>query len=351
MRWILVLFMACAIVMPVVAYDLGTTAPRKPTTMRTPPPPDPEVIRQGGDTIADALLIYPYGGFWLEGTTTGYTDDYDEVCPYTGSTSPDVVYTFSFDYADFYLDIDMCTSSYDTKIYVYDEDLELVACNDDFYSDSYCGNWVSKIEQMPVEAGVDYYLVIDGYGGDYGDYYVAFYVYGGHGVECPAGAMLEEEPELVNEYVDLYNGGCNTPDAPGGPPFVHIAAESYCGVSGWYLFDGNNNRDTDWFTITLPADGTLEIIGDADQPTYMFELGPQDCDQVTVLQSVVVGPTMEGTLVLTGEPLSDVWFWIGPTEFQPPGGDPPQEYDWVIWLDDPVATESHSWSAVKGLFD
>ena len=32
----------------------------------------------------------------LSGTTLGYTDDYDEVCPYEMSTSPDVVYTFDW---------------------------------------------------------------------------------------------------------------------------------------------------------------------------------------------------------------------------------------------------------------
>ena len=40
-------------------------------------------------TVIDAL---PYV---MMGTTVGYTDDYDEECPYTGSTSPDVVYSFT----------------------------------------------------------------------------------------------------------------------------------------------------------------------------------------------------------------------------------------------------------------
>ena len=41
---------------------------------------DPAVIRQGGDTIMDAVpLAIPTVD--LAGTTVGYTDDYDEVCP------------------------------------------------------------------------------------------------------------------------------------------------------------------------------------------------------------------------------------------------------------------------------
>ncbi|MBD3232619.1 MAG: hypothetical protein GF315_02735, partial [candidate division Zixibacteria bacterium] len=55
--------------------------------------PDQGVILQGGDTVNDATPIgaVPYSN---TGTTSGYTNDYDEVCPFTGSTSPDVVYSF-----------------------------------------------------------------------------------------------------------------------------------------------------------------------------------------------------------------------------------------------------------------
>ena len=50
----------------------------------------PDRSRQGGDTVGDAMVIdeLPY---YNTGTTEGYTDDYDEECPYSGSTSPDVV--------------------------------------------------------------------------------------------------------------------------------------------------------------------------------------------------------------------------------------------------------------------
>ena len=50
----------------------------------------PSPIRQGGEDIASAFYVssLPFND---TGTTTGYNDDYDEVCPYSGSTSPDVV--------------------------------------------------------------------------------------------------------------------------------------------------------------------------------------------------------------------------------------------------------------------
>jgi hypothetical protein len=323
------------------AADLGTTPPAKPAVTRQAPPPDPAVLRQGGDTIADAVTIpVPYDG---TGTTIGYTDDYDEVCPYDGSTSPDVVYRFEWWMGGGNgLYIDMYGSGYDTKIYLYDEELNLVDCNDDWYPD-----YTSLITL--IDAGV-YYLVIDGYGGDAGEYHLQLHEFYWDAVECPGGdVQLEGEPPLAVDYVDAFNGGCNSPDQ--GSPFQFITDDVFCGVSGWYPFEGATNRDTDWFLLTLPASGTLEITGDGAFETYLFELGPQDCGEVGVLQSLEVGPLQEGTMFVTGEPGGTVWFWVGPTVFTPPGGYDVYEYEYVLWIPDVVATEQRSWSRVKALFD
>ncbi len=327
-----------------LAYDLGNAASPKPAIQHTPPPIDPEMLRQGGDTIADAVeLTIPV---WeLVGTTVGYTDDYDEACPYTQSTSPDVVYTFVSS-QDAVVDIDMFGSGYDTKIYVYDENLELVACNDDFYPD-----YTSKIEFLALDGGVRYYLVIDGYGGDAGEYVLSINEWIIEQLECPMGAVLEDEPPLAVDYVDEHNGGCNNPDAPDAPRFQHIASQMFCGVSGWYLYEGSTNRDTDWFTVTLPASGTLTITGDADYHSYIFELGPQECDVVGVLQNIEIGPFNPGYMILTGEPGATVWIWVGPTTFEAPNGQDVDEYLYILMLDDPVSVKNHSWTGVKALFD
>jgi hypothetical protein len=122
----------------------------------------------------------------------------------------------------------------------------------------------------------------------------------------------------------------------------------FCGVSGWYLYQGSQYRDTDWFELIVPADGHIEITGDAEFATYMFELGPQDCSTVSVIQSVQIGPCSPATMVIDGAPGSTVWFWIGSTTFE----GPVNEYDYVLYTNlGAVATESSSWSAVKGLFN
>ncbi|SVA96956.1 uncharacterized protein METZ01_LOCUS149810, partial [marine metagenome] len=136
-----------------------------------------------GDVIHHAFNIesLPYDG---NGSTGDFTDNYDEECPYIGSTSPDVVYSFT-PAEDMVVNIDLCNSSYDTKVFVYEnvsgnlaqttsgED----ACNDDFYSssDAPCGIYTSAIWDIQLYADSTYWVIIDGYNGDYGDYSFTMY--------------------------------------------------------------------------------------------------------------------------------------------------------------------------------
>lgn len=74
MRWFTMLLIL-ALAAPAIAADLAATQPRKPAAIATPSAAVADVIRQGGDTMADAVtLTVPYDG---GGTTTGYHDDYD----------------------------------------------------------------------------------------------------------------------------------------------------------------------------------------------------------------------------------------------------------------------------------
>ena len=67
----IVVILATAAAGPAAAHDLGHRAPAKPAAAHQPPPADPGVLRQGGDTIAEAVPIaIPYDG---AGTTAGYT--------------------------------------------------------------------------------------------------------------------------------------------------------------------------------------------------------------------------------------------------------------------------------------
>ena len=73
MRILPILPLALVFAISAFAGDLD-----KSPAENSPGPPDPELLRQGGDTFADAFLI-PDEFYDTSGTTTGYTHDYDEV--------------------------------------------------------------------------------------------------------------------------------------------------------------------------------------------------------------------------------------------------------------------------------
>ncbi len=350
MRKLLVLALVLGMVGVAAAYDLGNQAAVKTPGVYPENVPNPEL--QGGDTIENATLIaaLPFND---SGTTVGYTNNYDYACSYTGSTSPDVVYKFvaTLDWA---VDIDLCYSSYDTKVYVYQEGVTTpIACNDDFYFAAPCYTYSSFLGDVPMTTGNTYYIVVDGYGGASGNYVldVTGEPYVPCILECPAGGVVEGEPPMTPDYVDNFNGGCNSD----GYPFQPLAADGngnlvLCAKAGW----NTAGRDTDWFIVSANAT-PIEITVDAEQPTYVFELYPQDCSAVDVLQIAEAGPCVEAYLTLSGYGLqAPVWVWGGPQTYVPPAG-APNEYNYIIWFSglfpEGVATEATTWGTLKALYE
>ena len=133
-------------------------------------------VAVGGDTCATATVIgtLPYSD---TGNTCGFADNYDEICPFDTPTSPDVVYRFTAP-VNMTIDITLCTNSaYDTKLYVYDtvcgayQSGTAIACTDDACSTpSYFDPFVSDVGTVSLLSGHTYYIVVDGFGGDCGNY-------------------------------------------------------------------------------------------------------------------------------------------------------------------------------------
>jgi len=173
---------------------VGSSSGFDVTLSWTSPPPyegappiflgEPSSLRQGGDDVENATVVTELGQ--LTGTTVGYSDTYDEVCPYTGATSPDVVYSFT-PATDMAVNMTTCYSTFDTKLYVYENSAGTLAvttggdpaCSDDTYPPGVddCTAWTSYIEGVAMTAGNTYYLVVDGYGYSEGDYVLDVEVY------------------------------------------------------------------------------------------------------------------------------------------------------------------------------
>jgi hypothetical protein len=337
--------------MVTICVILGTTALAKDVSNRAPqkvpgiyPENIPDPNRQGGDTIASATVV-PTLPFADSGTTAGYTDDYAGTC-LADAGAPDVVYRFTSWGDDTAILVSLCGSAYDTGLYLLDAAFNEIACNDDA-----CGLQSELIVVLPA-GGQDYYLVVDGYSSAAGDYDLTIAEIFDDPLPCPPSGAAEGEPPLANDYVDNHNGGCGTStfqSLTGDPAGERVL----CGVSGWYLYEDANYRDTDWFIVTMGWSGAIEVTVEAEFDTYFFELGPQDCSSVGVVQQVIARHLDPATMTITGYPAgAPVWCWIGPTVFSGPGGGV-QEYDWVLWfsgLDPVVAVERTTWSAVKNLW-
>ena len=297
----LVLLFAVALVAS-ASQSLSNSVPYK----HDPGVTAPDGKFQGGDTIETCTTI---GGlpYYTTGTTTGFVHNYDEACPYTGSTSPDVVYCWVADFTGL-VDIHTCESGYDTKLYVYENVYTpgaYYACNDD---NANCPgeSFRSWIEQMPVTAGNMYYIVVDGYGGDFGSYLFNMYEVEGpqpcDPYACLPGAFMTSEPVCGPNYVDVTNGGCNDPaETFQYPPFP----TAICGESGNYDYFGSAYRDMDWFSFDIldPMDLEVCVCGEFPVRVWIIDGNAGCAGAVTIVTDAaaagwevcVVATVMPGT--------------------------------------------------------
>lgn len=309
--------------------------------------------RQGGETIETAIPFFELP-FDDTGNTSDNIDDYDVACPHSGSTSPDVVYSFQLG-EDAFIKVDLCGSAYDTKVYLYDADLNLVDCNDDFYAGDPCGLYVSFIEMAPVMAGQVYYIIVDGYGGDSGDYVINV----DYWFEIPPCFIFcegenENEPPLADGYVDTYNNGCNS--ETGDYQFQELLGDNsgeleFCGTTGWY---DQTIRDTDSFVAMIGTDGFIEWTLDAERPTYGYLMSSTDCANAEIQESILAGPCFPVTLTVSGVPGEVVWLMVMPTEPEHPAGYLGHEFPYVSHfsglMESVVSTENTSFDRIKSMF-
>ena len=271
----------------------------------------------GGEDCGSATVIAALP-FSDTGSTVGAVDDYDEVCPFTGSTSGDLVYSYT-PAANMAIDVSLCDSLYDTKVYIYEGACPgtVVACNDD----AGCGftGYQSELEGVNLTAGSTYYIVVDGYGGATGDYVIDVVENVPCVVDCPVGA--NDETEACGD--DL-NGGCNMVD----PAFTAIACgETFCGLSF-----GDAIRDTDWYELVITQTEWITLTVDAEFEAIVgivetYTPGSGDCDDSTgyVSPYLVVEECETAVIEATLTP-GTYWFFIAPVAFEYPCVAGPWDY-------------------------
>ena len=128
---------------------------------------DIDGLHYTGELIESSLPI-PGIPYIVSGNTSNFLHDYDEACPYSGSQSPDVVYNWLAQPGIYYFDL--CITDYDNKLYVYDQGLNLIACDDDSIYPEGGNAPIAASLNLQIETPGLYYIVVDGYGGYSGSY-------------------------------------------------------------------------------------------------------------------------------------------------------------------------------------
>jgi len=264
--------------------------------------------RQGGDDIANAVAIttFPYT---VTGTTDGFNDDYDVVCPYE-SMSPDVVYSY-VPAENQAVTIGLCNSEYDTKLFVFAADgVTVIACNEDACGDD---GWKSQISNLALVGGETYYIVVDGYDDtSYGNYELTLDTYVACDIDCSPTATAEDEVCAGDDYVDTYNGGCNS----NPPVFSYISSgQTICGTASTYVIDGLNRRDTDWYLYTTEVPQSITFSGVAEFPLQLLLVG--DLGGCETFVPAYATATACEIASFTYEIGPGTWYlWVGPSVFE-----------------------------------
>lgn len=281
--------------------------------------------RVDGDTIDEAWVIeaLPYAG---SGNTCGFNDDYDEVCPYSGTTSADVVYAY-MPAGDELITIELCNSKYDTKVYVYEDDNTPgapFACNDDEHFSEPCLVYSSRIQLLDVFAGHTYYIVVDGHGYACGDYQLEVTSEEPCILERPDGGLIEGEPPCREEYVDEHNSGCDWPNSGWMLIEAHDGnCATQCGESCTYLSNGGSYRDTDWYAMTaVGGDVTATCTAEFPLMFIMFYVIDHDCSayEYTLDTSGLCEPVTPSSNFAAGQ---ELWLFVCTSVFS---GVPPSAY-------------------------
>lgn len=298
--------------------------------------------RQGGEDCANAVALGALPAT-VSGTTIGYVDDYDEACPYTGSTAPDVVYSYT-PATNMTVLASLCTpgtnTDYDTKLFIYETTCPgtVTGCNDDACtSPIYSGAYVSELT-ADLTAGTTYYFVVDAYGGGEGNYTLNVEEFITQTCPCPPDADLSEgalDPDCGNTDVALDpTGGCNSvADDPAY--FVQIACNTViCGTTGTFTISTGDSRDTDWFNLTLPVADTVRVTLESEADLFLFELGPTTaCADTGVLQQLdQTNCAGTGEMVINGV-AGENWIWVGPQHYGAPYVDCGTEYTLTVTCD------------------
>lgn len=132
---------------------------------------------------------------------------------------------------------------------------------------------------------------------------------------CEACWLYENEGPTADEYVDSFNGGCNSsPEVfwsvqPGYGPVT------ICGQGGNYITGGSGYRDTDWYELTFTVPREITVTCTAEFPVHLYIIdGNIGCSNPTVVVWDGQPECVEASVTYVCTP-GTWWVWVGASEF------------------------------------
>jgi len=282
------------------------------------------ILDQGAD--ACPATVIPAIPYTAQGSTAQYTDDYFGSC--VGLGAPDVIYEYTPAITGQHT-ISLGGSDYDTGLYIRTGGAcpgnAEVDCDDDD------GPGLTSRIVLTLDAGVTYWIIVDGYAPHSGNYSLA--VTGPCIVECQPNDIAEcyESVGDPNHSTNDCNGGCNS------DPDVFqtlLCGQTVCGQVFTYLGPtGAPSRDTDWYQFTTTGTYDVSWTVVAETPVDLYFVNITDCASPTVIASgSAPNPCVPATLTADDLPAGTYAAWVGTNTFS--GVPTPKMYRGTLMWDE-----------------
>ncbi len=145
---------------------------------------------------------------------------------------------------------------------------------------------------------------------------------------CNACWYAEGEGPTPDEYVDTFNGGCNS-----SPEAFWTVSPAYgpltiCGQGGNYMFSAMSYRDTDWYELTLTESREITATCTAEFPVTLYILdGNSGCSLITTVADDSQPECVEASVTYVCTP-GTWWVWVGAAGF----GGWPNDSDYLLTI-------------------
>jgi hypothetical protein len=127
--------------------------------------------------------------------------------------------------------------------------------------------------------------------------------------QWPEECMYENEPDLVDGYVDTWNGTCE--DA-----IMEYTDDTICAESGWYFTDGIMHRDSDWFAFqAIPNQFSLTFQLERSLTVTMYS--GESCGALNNIfgDNIMIAGVPETITFFSNSPqVLIIWFHIRPAD-------------------------------------